>query len=353
MTVFMDKNFNPANYPGANDAARQAAVVAEVSKWYGFYNGGTNPDTLTPDSPNTIAAPAIIFDGANSHMLIEAAPENGAVEVAGAFATKAAMDADLDAAAGQLVNCWDPLPANRGRYEKQGAAGGGSWLRIANAIDKFWPDPNHVGKLLEIPLGTWVNSSPPFPLRGLQAGYEPAPGNDWTNVRVTYDMEVEDFYLGPTRKMGLHCQGNVAALTAQLAQVNPSGNYAFPNFIQTRQLISDQLGFAQPGSWGKANVVPYIDKIRKQVVIDLTPNDLDWYCLGRIDRSLAASPYRYVACPIAQLLANMTGNFYMLSIDDVIPQDSAYWAPQSAVGIKERDRIRGKMRIYSIKTETI
>lgn len=358
MAVFMEKDFDPANYPGADEPARQAAVVEEVAKWFSFYNGGQVADTLDPASPNTLGAPQIIFDGADSHMLIQVAPADGVVEVAGAFATKALMDADLDAADGQLVNCWDPLPANRGRYEKDGASGSGSWTRVADAVDRFWPDPNHVGRILEIVFGTWIDSSPPFPLRGIQAGYEPAPGDDWTGVRITFDIEIENFYLGPTRKLALHCQGDREELTAQLPQVNVNGNYAVPNFIQTRQLVSDQLGFAQPGSWGKANQVSHIDKRRSTVVVDFTPNDLDWECMGGVDRTLASSPYVYTTCPIADLLQKLTGNIYLLSVDDVIPQDQDYWASQAAVGIRERDRVHGKdtpaiMRIFSIKTETI
>ncbi len=51
------------------------------------------------------------------------------------FATKAAMDADLNYPANQIaLVSGDPTPANNGYYRKVGASGTGSWAKLAATV---------------------------------------------------------------------------------------------------------------------------------------------------------------------------------------------------------------------------
>ena len=339
-STVMDLTFDPADH-----GASEAAVIEVIKEWWSIRN----------EDANTIAHPEFVSDGADSYMLIDIAARDATIPaVTRAFATQAAMNADLAYAAGTVVNCYDPDPTKRGRYTKSGASGSGSWgLTSATITSKMWPDPNHVQRLLELVLCSWIGTSPvPFGSSGSLLGWTSPPGNDWTNARVTFDMACEDLYLGPWAKLCQHIQGEIDSLTDVIPQEHGSGNHAFPNFILTRQLISDQLGFAQPGSWGRPNMVPYVKNSgRKNVVLDYTPSDHDWASLGSVMREYANSPFHYVVVPIAHLLSNLVGNSYMMVVHDRPQADAAYWSAMST-GIDEADRIAGKLEIYGIKVES-
>ena len=127
-----------------------------------------------------------------------------------------------------------------------------------------------------------------------------------------------------------------------------------------RQLISDQLGFSAAGtpdapvsSWGKPDVVPsVIDSGWVDVVVDFTPDDRDWVCLGRIDRPLSASAYHYVACPVSRLLQKLTGNIYWLVVyEKPAATEDTYWAVQSAQGVTPEERLTGQLLLKRIKAE--
>lgn len=351
-TTFMDVGFDPADYAGADTAAKQAAVHAYAQKFFGFYNGGSVADVLDPSSPNTLASPEVVFDGADSYLrgVISAAP----VEVQGAFANKVAMDADLDATDGQLVNCFDPdgTTPKRGRYSKSGGSGSGSWGRVGDIADRLWWDPNHPKLGLGLmPFGSWIDTSPPFPLRGSQAAYTSPPSDDWTNARVTFTVRAKSLKKTPLTKLALHMQGDVAARTASLPQVHGSGNYFVPNFYNRAQLLSDALGFNQPNSWGVADLRETVeDSGWVDWVVDFTPDDLDWQSMGGVPRTLAASPYYYGICPVAELLAEMTGNLYWLALYPREPaSESAYFTPTTPGGVG--DEISGEIWLKRIKCE--
>lgn len=354
-TTFLDLTFNPADYAGADTAAKQAAVHAAARKLYGFYQGGSAVDTLSPTSENTLAHPEVVFDGANSHVKAVVAPAASVIEVAGAFSLKSDMDADLDAAAGQLVNCFDPDGTKRGRYEKVGGTGTGSWSRVGDVSDWLWPDPNHPGKLLNLlPFGSWINSSPPFPLRGDQAIYPAPPSDDWRRVRLTFTVRGIDVEKDPLCKLVLHCQGNVEARTAALPQESVAGNYFVPNFIKTGgTLLSDALGFNEPGSWGTPDVRLRVeDSGWVDWVVDFSIKDEDWQCLGGIDRTLASSPYYYGACPIEELLTKLTGNIYWLAVYEKPRTDpDGQFTPVPATELRDAERLRGTIMVKRIKAE--
>lgn len=351
-TTFLDLTFNPADYAGADTPAKQAAVIAAAAKMFGFYAGGIVDDPLSPSSPNTIAAPEVVFDGANSH--VKAVMSASPVEVQGAFASKTAMDADLDASAGQMVNCFDPDGTKRGRYLKVGAPGAGSWTLDGAIADKPWPDNNHTGQLLNlIPFGSWVNSSPPFPLRGSEAIYPAPPSDDWRRARLTFTVRAIDLEKSPMVKLALLCQGNVEARTAVLPQEHGSGNYFVPNFYNKRQLLSDALGFNQPDSWGipdgrrKVEDSGWVDW-----VVDFSIDDLDWQSMPGIARELSASPYYYGVCPIAELLQKLTGNIYWLAVYPKPQIDPASWFDSAAaMGIEPYEQVTGTLLLKRIKAE--
>lgn len=141
--------------------------------------------------------------------------------------------------------------------------------------------------------------------------------------------------------------------TADAAGVNSNarltGCFATPNFIFTKTLISDQLGFGTD-SWGTTNKVPRIaNSGRRQIVLQLTTDDKDWDCLGSVDRPDGF--YVYVAgVPVLELLTNLIGNMFIMAVHDKPQADDAHFTPV-ARGIDEKDRIAGKLRLFGIKVE--
>jgi hypothetical protein len=124
--------------------------------------------------------------------------------------------------------------------------------------------------------------------------------------------------------------------------------HATPNYIFTRSLISDQLGFGID-SWGKKNKVSHVtDSGRRKVVLQYTPNDEDWECLGAVDRPL--SFYDYTVAPVAEVLQRMIGNSYMMVVHPM-PQPEAKAFERVAGGIAESERTAGTIMIYGIKIE--
>jgi hypothetical protein len=124
--------------------------------------------------------------------------------------------------------------------------------------------------------------------------------------------------------------------------------HATPNFIFTKELISDQLGFGDD-SWGKRNMVSHVaDSGRRQVVLNYSINEDDWHCLGSVDRPL--SYFAYVVTPVAELLQNLVGNSYMMAVHDVPQSDANAFAPV-VTGLAEAERVSGKLMIYGIKVE--
>lgn len=349
-TTFLDLNFDPAGYAGADLPAKQAAVHAVAQKMFGFYAGGQVDDTLTPASLNTIAHPQVVFDGVNS--CLRATFSTEPVEVQGAFSTRPAMYADLDAPAGQKVNCWDPDVTKRGRYIKTGVPGAGAWVYEGPVEDHLWWDPNHPKMGLGlIPFGSWINSAPAFPLRGPEAVYPSPPADDWRRARLTFTVRAIDLKKPPEVKLALHCQGNIAARTASLPQEHGLGNYFVPNFYNKRQLLSDALGFNQPDSWGTPDLRDKIeDSGWVDWVVDFSVDDLDWQSMGGIPRPLTLSPYYYGVCPVAELLAKMTGNIYWLAIYPRQPESSdAYFTPTAAGSVS--NEISGELLLKRIKAE--
>jgi hypothetical protein len=123
---------------------------------------------------------------------------------------------------------------------------------------------------------------------------------------------------------------------------------AFPNYIFTKQLISDQLGFGV-NSWGKKNRVSKVwDSGRVQVVLQLTPSDSDWDSLGSVEQPLLKY-YNYVVAPVAEILQDLVGNSYMLAVHPRPQADGTTFSP--TVAPSESERISGKIMIYGIKVE--
>jgi hypothetical protein len=315
---------------------------AKAEKWF----------TMLDSSAGTeIAYPEWVNAGANSYIRFVFA-ENP-VAVAKLFRTKALMDADLAHADGVLVNCADADPAKRGRYEKDGASGGGAWVRVGDLTDKAWEDKNHHGRTLEILAGSWNDKDIIGALVGPQGWSGPADG-DWTNLRITLDMQVIGFHGGPWMKMFLHLQGNVPRLTAVLPQVHGLGNWAYANYLFTGSAVSDQLGFGVD-SVGLPNAVPHVENSnRVNVVLNFSAEDEDWECLGRIDRPLADSPLHYVAAPIAEVAGDLQGgNLYLLAVHDMPPASDAAFFDGAQEPIGETNRVRGELRIFGIKIDRV
>lgn len=311
---------------------------AKAEKWWSNFDSGQG---------SSIQNPELVIDGPDSYLRIVAAET--VVPVAKAFKTKALMLADLAHPAGTLVNCFAIASADRGRYQKTGASGAGGWNRVGDIADKFWPDRNHKGRTLELPLCSNTDSTPLPPLVGNERGWVSPPGNNWTGVRVTIEMRVKNFHLGEWAKMVPHIQGNIAARTAVLPQVHPLGNFAVPNFILTDP-ISDALGFGD-GGWGVANKVPYVeDSGWKQVTFVWSPDDEDADGLGRIDRDLAASPFAYISTRIAELLANVQGSSFFMIVHPTPATGDDPFAP-TQIAIREADRAWGEILVRGIKVE--
>lgn len=340
--------FDPADYAGADTPAKQAAVIAFAKNFFGFYEGGTVADVLDPSSPNTLAHPEVVFDGADSHLRAEFTAEP--VEVQGAFSDQALMNADLDAAAGAKVNCFDPDPTKRGRYEKVGAPGAGSWDLDGDIEDRLWLDGNHPGVALFLtPFGSWIDADRSLTLAGSQMAYPAPPDDDWTRARFTVVIACENLTLPRNAKWHLHMQGDIAARTAELPQVHGSGNFAMPNYVHRDTLLSDALGFAQPGSWGTPNLVPTVEASGwKTVVVEFTPDDLAWLCLGGKGRPLADSPAVYVAAPVSELLASLNGNIYWPIVAYGSPDDET---PFASATVADGDRPSGAVMLKSLKVE--
>ncbi|HWW11916.1 MAG TPA: hypothetical protein VN018_05315 [Brevundimonas sp.] len=340
--------FNPADYAGADTEAKEAAVREVALKLFGFYNGGQAPDPLDPNSATTPASPELVFDGADS--CVRATFSHAPVEVQGAFMTKALMDADLDAAAGMKVNCFDP--AEWGRYQKIGAPGTGSWSRVGDIADRLWWDDNHPRMGLGLmPFGSGINTDPVFPLFGDKAIYPAAPGNDWRRARITYVVCGVNLKKPPLVKFALGAQGDIPERTLALPQVHPDGNYFFPNFYNRRQLLSDALGFNQPDSWGQPDLREEIANTGwVEWVVDMSIDDLDWQAMGGIPRDYAASPYYYGVCPIEELLRQHTGNFYWFAIYPREPATEDDYFARTIMG-DVSDELSGEIRLKSIKVE--
>lgn len=326
-------------------------------KYWSIMNGGVVNDTVTGHlSPSTLAHPLYVADGADSHFRFEFS--DTPVEVAGAYATKSAMDADLVPGNGTLVNCWDPDSTKRGRYSKTGATTTGSWTLVtASPADKAWADYNHPQRLLELIICTFVRTDDPLPFMGSQQGWlGPTDGvsvSDWRDVRLTLKLGCENMRLGPWAKLGMHVQGNVAARASALTDLYAEGDkYFLPNYIQKRQLISDALGFGRD-SWGKPNDVPIVHASgRKEVVIDFTTDDTDWECFGDPGRDPTGRTINYGSAPVAEVLENLRGNAYLLAHHDTPADGSSWWAKSSAETIADFDRVRGALLFYGYKIES-
>jgi len=405
--------------------------AVKAAGWWAVYD--CNPNAQMPPAyvPAAGTEPA--------HIEVDFAPTGGVVAVTTGFQSKTAMDAVLTYAAATLVNCFDTDPALRGRYSKVGGSGTGSWSRVGNIADKAWPDPNHVERLLELIMCSWINTSPAAPGAGPPLSWVSPSGEDWSAARVTFNMRAKDLYLGPWAKICQHVQGDVPALSALLPrwltftaqpvndttivvngttftfkasgatgnQINKgatladtlanavtvlnasvvggvaeaeysatatvltaisnvqdgtpftltagtsgaaaSWSNAFPNFIFTKSLISDQLGFGTD-SWGVANRVPYVeDSGPVNVVLEYSADDDDWECLGTVERPV--SFFHYVNTSIAAIITSLFGNSYMMVVHDKPQVDADHWDTASALGIAEADRIRGQLRFYSITVE--
>lgn len=319
-TTFMDVDLN---------------CLSEACKWWTTYN-----------SNSAVTAPPELVGDAFAK--VQFAARNAVVPAQTAYRSKDAMDLDLIPAAGIVANCFDPDETKRGRYVKSGASGSGCWTLQGLVADKAWNDPNHVGRLLELIWCSWIEAEGgAHDGSNGKNGWSAPPGNDWSNVRITMNMRATGLYLGPWAKICQHIQGEIPALSSLLAP----GKYAMPNYIFTKDLISDQLGFAQPGSWGKPNVVPFVqDSGWVDVVLNYTADESAWECLGRYDKALGASAFHYVAAPVASILTNLVGNSYMMAVHPFPQTGDAYWSAVTGP-ILERDRIRGSLLMRSIKAE--
>lgn len=353
-TTVMDLDFNPANYPqeGSADA------LAEALNWWSFMNGGAVGDTVAGHlSPETFCHPAFVDDGADSHLLFSFATPSQLVEVAGAYATKAAMDADLVPGNGVKVNCFDPDPTKRGRYAKSGGTGTGSWVLDGDGVirDKAWNDYNHPQRLLELLICTFIYTATPLPVMGSQMGYRGIADGNWTNARLTLDIGCRMLELGPWGKIGMHIQGNVPARAALLTALYGEGDkYFVPNFIKTDQLLSDLLGFSNlPTSWGLPNDTPIVHTNRVSWVIDFVPDDTLWHCLGDRGRDPTGREVNYGADSISKVLDDVHGNAFVLH-HNVTPNDGGTWwtGNNSAATIADFDRVRGDLLFYGATLES-
>lgn len=341
-------------------ALSSAAALAQAVKYWTIMNGGAVNDTVTGHpSSSTLAHPLYVAAGADSHFRFEFAETP--VEVAGAYATKALMDADLVPGNGVLVNCWDPDPTKRGRYSKSGATTTGSWtLASASPADRAWSDYNHPQRLLELIICTFVKTTAPLPYMGSQQGWQgPTSGgiSDWRNVRLTLKLGCEQLKLGPYAKIGMHVQGNVDALGDALSALYAADTgflpkYVLPNYIQKRQLISDALGFGRD-SWGKPNDVPVVRASgRKDIVIDFTTDDTDWECFGDPGRDPTGRTINYGSAPVEQVLENLQGNAYVLAHHDAPADGTLWWTKSSAETVADFDRVRGALLFYGYTIES-
>ncbi len=346
-------------------ALSNADRITEAKKWWSIMNGGQSSDTLAGHtSPDTLAHPKSVAaaGGRDAHFEFYFAPNP--VEVDGAFSVKDVdplrpgygMDDFLACAAGTLVNCWDPDPTKRGRYVKVGASGTGSWnLVSANPADKAWTDFNHPQRRLELLICSWVKTLTPLSFMGPQQGWQGPSSGNWKNARVTLDMEVEEAFMGPFTKFGLHCQGSVPALSSALTALYPAApnpKYLLPNQLQTRELIGDQLGFGT-NSWGGPNSVPVVRSSgRKSVVVNLTTNDSDWQPFGDLGRDPTGRLVNYGTAPVAEVLNNLLGNIYLLTHLETPSATGANWFLPAASTISETDRFRGTIRVYGWKIES-
>jgi hypothetical protein len=338
------------------DDLSSAAALAEALKWWSFMNGGIEIDTVTGQiSANTLAHPKYVAasGGVDAHFLFSFAQTP--VEVAGAYSTKALMDADLVPVASTLVNCWDPDPTKRGRYSKTGGTGVGSWTLVTpTPADKAWSDYNHPQRLLELLICSWVYSTAPLPYMGSQQGWVGPSDGNWMGARVTLDIEFQQVHLGPYSKVGLHVQGNVPSRAAALSALypeSPNPKYFLPNFIQRTDLISDALDFAFD-SWGLPNSVPVVrSSSRQDVVIHMTGNDDDFACFGDTGRDPTGRLISYGEAPVAEVLGNLQGNMYVLAHHPTPKDGDAYWTKSSAESVPNFDRFIGDIRLFGVKVE--
>jgi hypothetical protein len=333
-----------------------AAALTEALKWWSIMNGGTVADTVTGAiSPNILAHPKYVpaSGGVDAHFLFSFAVSP--VEVAGAYSTKAAMDADLVPAASTLVNCWDPDSTKRGRYSKTGGTGTGSWTLVsATPADKAWTDYNHPQRLLELLICSFVYTTSPLAFMGAQQGWVGPSDSNWMGAKVTLDIEFQQAQLGPYSKVGLHVQGNVPSRAAALSALyteSPTEKFFVPNFIQKTDLISDQLDFGHD-SWGIENKVPIVRSSgRQNVVINMTGDDDDFHCFGDVGRDPTGRLINYGEAPVAEVLGNLQGNMYVLAHHPAPVDGDAFWTKSSAESVAQFDRFRGDIKLFGVKVE--
>lgn len=330
----------------------EAEALAMAAKFWSIMNGGTVIDTVTGQvSASVKAHPKYVEAGADSHFLFSFS--DAPVEVAGAYSLKAEMDVDLSPADGTLVNCWDPDPAKRGRYAKSGAADAGAWvLDDPEPQDKCWPDYNHPQRLLELVICTYC--SPPvvggvpdnLPFHGPSGWVGPEDG-DWRGGRIVFDMEIEQLRMGQKAKLGFHVQGNEPVQAAALTALYGEGEkFFFPNFINTVDLLSDQLGFGYD-SWGLDNKVPVVrNSNRIEVTANFSADDDDWHCLGDVGRDPAGRQLNYGEGAVGDVLKYLRGNMYMIVHHPTPKEGEGYFTKSSAEVISEFNRVKGNVKLY-------
>lgn len=338
-----------------NDLSEADAKV-EALKWWSFMNGGGASDTVDGQlSPTVLAHPLYkpAAGGVDAHFEFYSSPNP--VEVAGAYSTKAQMDADLDSVSGTLVNCFDPDSTKRGRYSKSGASGSGSWGRVSATIeDKFWSDYNHPQRLLELAICSWARTLTPLPYMGSQQGWVGPADGDWRGARIFLDLEFDQVELGPRSKFGLHCQGNVDRVADALtAEYGEGDKYFLPNQIQRVSLISDPLGFGDD-SWGIPNDVPISRASGRRVIeITMSPDDNDWVGFGDPGRSPVGRIINYGYAPVSEVLENLIGNIYLLAHHPAPKEGGAWWSKSSAESVSDFDRFKGRIRMYGVRIEAL
>lgn len=139
---------------------------------------------------------------------------------------------------------------------------------------------------------------------------------------------------------------------AALTDLYGEGDKFFlPNFIQTRDLISDQLDFGHD-SWGLANAVPVVRASgRRLVTVELTGDDADYHCFGDPGRDPAGRSINYGEAPVGEILSDLVGNMYVLNHVPAPTSDAGWWTKSSAEAVPDFDRFSGIIRLYGVKIE--
>ncbi len=264
----------------------------------------------------------------------------------------AKMTANLNFPAGAVAYCYDEDSSKHGRYVKTGASGTGSWgTRTGSVAPAMWTDENHrrVAQL-HLLFSSWSKAGDPFAAADGPGGITDKLGypdiRDLRGATMRWRVRAQNMEMGPMTKIVQHYQTRVPRIPTSPTSSAVVDAPAFVNAINTATCISDKLGFGNGGVFAR-NLVDFVaDSGWVDIDIPLIADESKWQALGGLPTKQGRQPFnqsiKYVCAPVAEWLANWTGNAYMVGYFPNPNPGTDMAAPAAA------DQIKGRLLIQSL-----